>query len=827
VRANGFLLPAFVLLSAVPASAQTATVCDQPVRPPPRLPPAGSGPVVYYLALCFSAQGNVSMIEPETYLYYIQLRPSRPSEGEWVAFDDRAEETIRADFRRLWATNFLEDLKIEATDYPFSNGVIGKLITFHLEERARIKLVNYEGSTALDRTTIDERLRERGIALRLDSFLDEGAVTRARGVIREMMAEKGFANADVRHVVTPIGDSSKQVSLTFTIHNGPKLAIRDIEFLGNRAVADSTLASAMKENRAQSLLSLLSGGGTYRDAKFADNAQNVEDYYRDHGYVNARVGEPELRALDDSEDGSTRWIQLRIPVDEGGRYRVGEIAFDGNQLVPGDALRRLIKLSKGDWYSQKAIRDGLIKARQLYGASGYMEFTGFPELGPQDADGTVDVTIRVTEGAQYFVNRITFTGNTVTRDHVIRRELRVVEGGVFNTEALKLSIRRLNQLGYFKPLEGGDKDVKVEKAAGKPNAVDVTLAFEEQNRNQIQFGGGMSQYEGVFGSLSFTTANFLGRGESLTLSGQKGVRSSVYQVAFTEPYLFDRPLTAGVDFYSRKIDYLTGVGVVGYSEVREGVNLTVGRPLFQFSRGFLTYGYEVIHTAVSDDIIDDLDDQASIGVPLFNPFLDEGRHVESRLTWSFIHNTVDQPIMPRSGRRLTLTSTVAGGALGGTTNYLKPEIEAVQYIPLTSRTALGLRANAGWLRAFGRTATLPYYVRYFLGGEYQIRGVDIRTVGPTDANNRALGGNRFVLFNAEYYVDLFGPVRLLAFHDAGQAFSESQRIDLRQLRTSSGVEVRVMVPMLNVPFRLIYAWNIYRDTFQPARGFKFAVGTTF
>lgn len=805
------------------------TLCGQPVPPPAQLPPLGSGPVVYFLGLCFSAQGNVSAVEPETYLFQVRLRPSRPSQAEWVLFDDVAFETIRDDFTRLWATNFLDDLSIEATDYVFDNGVIGKVITYHIEERERIKRVTYEGSAAIDRSKIDEALREKGIELRLDSFLDQGALTRAAKIVRGLMTEKGFTNAEVTQTVTPLADGPKLVSVSFRISEGPKLAIRDIEFVGNTAFTDSTLEHAMKDNRAQGLLSLFRGDGKYNEQKFADDAQLVEDQYRNNGYIAARLGSPELRALDDSTDGTTRWIQLRIPVSEGTQYHLGNITFEGNHIVTGDILRGLFELGEGELYSQKKIRDGLNKAREIYGAAGYMEFTGFPDLQPR-ADTlpmpVVDVVMRVSEGPQYFINRLTFTGNTITHDSVIRREMRLIEGGVFNTEALKLSVRRLNQLGYFKPLEGTDKDLAVEKVQGLEHAVDVTLKLQEQNRNQIQFGVGMSQYEGLFGNVAYTTTNFMGRGESLTLTGQKGSRSTGYQIAFTEPYVFDRPITAGADLYSRKIDYLTGTSV-GYSEVRSGINLTAGRALFQFSRAFLTYGYEVIDTAISNDLIDALDASSSVGVPVFNPFLDEGRHIESRVTPSFVHNTVDSQFMPRRGRRLTLSLPVAGGILGGTSNYIKPEIEAVQYIPLTSRTAFGLRANAGWIHPYAGTTVLPYYLRYFLGGEYQIRGVDIRTVGPTDEDNRAVGGNKFLLFNAEYYVDLFGQVRALAFHDAGQAFSENQPFDLRQLRTSSGFELRAVVPMLNVPFRLIYSWNIYRDTFQPERGFKFAVGTTF
>ena len=829
--------------TASPQTADQATLCGQAVPPPTRLPPSDRGPVVYFLGLCFSAQGNVSAIDPETYMFYIRLRPSRPSQDDWVPYNNDTIAIVREDFRRLWDTQFLDDISIEANDYVFANGVVGKVITYHLEERPRIKRVQYDGTETLTRTKIDETLRDRGIDIRLDSFLDPGLINRAKAVLRELMAEKGFPNADVTHAITPLAGGPKLVEVTFTVSDGPRLMIRDVTFIGNRAIGDDTLLRQIKENRAQSLLSVVTGRGTYNETKFADDAQSVEDYYRDLGYIAARVGQPTLRPLDDSKDGKSRWVQLRVPVTEGRRYKLGSFTFEGNKILASEGLRTLFKLQPGEWYSQQRIREGLEKAREIYGAAGYMEFTGFPDLKPSDAalpgggstgslpdpetPPTVDVVMRLTEGPQYFVNRITFAGNTTTRDHVIRRELRLIEGGVFNTEALKQSVRRLNQLGYFKPLEGTDKDLKVDKTPGRDHAVDVTLQFQEQNRNQVQFGAGASQYEGLFGQVSYTTSNFLGRGESLTLSGQKGARSSVYQISFSEPYVFDRPITAGADLFSRKIDYLTGANVIGYSEVRSGVNLTAGRALFQFSRAFLTYGYEVIDTAVGKELLEDLDEEAAVGVPVFNPFLDPGRHVESRVTPSFVHNTVDNPFTPRQGRRLTLSLPVAGGLLGGTTSYIKPEAEAIFYFPHTRRTAVGVRLNGGLVRPYGETNALPYYLRYFLGGEYQIRGVDIRTVGPTGAGNRAIGGDKFVLFNAEYYVDLFGPVRALLFHDAGQAFAEDQNIDLKQLRTSSGVEVRVIVPMLNVPFRLIYAWNVYRDVFQPARAFKFAVGTTF
>ncbi len=329
--------------------------------------------------------------------------------------------------------------------------------------------------------------------------------------------------------------------------------------------------------------------------------------------------------------------------------------------------------------------------------------------------------------------------------------------------------------------------------------------------------------EGFFGSASFTTSNFIGRGESLTVSLQKGARANNYQVGFSEPFLLGRPITAGVSLFSRKIDYQIASPTVDYSEVRNGFTLTTGVPVRRFTRAFVSYGYEVVDTAASNSLRDALAGGEST---LSTLLLDAGHHTESSITPSIVHSTVDNPFAPRSGMRLTGRYQYAGGLLGGTSDFIKPDVEAIVYVPVTRRTALGIRAQAGWVMNYGSTE-LPYYLRYFLGGETQIRGVDIRTVGPLNADNVALGGTKFVLFNAEYYYDILPQVRALLFHDAGQAFDDQHAIDLRQLRTSSGAELRVTLPVIGVPFRLIYAWNVYRDTFQPARELKFAVGTTF
>jgi hypothetical protein len=393
--ARAFAVAGLLGVVALPSWAQTpaatapaapaATICGVPVPPPANLPPAGSGPVVYQMAPCFQAQGNVSTVDPQTYLYYIQLRPSAPSQNNWVPYDSRAEQTMLEDFRRLWATNFLSDLSVEVKDYPFSNGVVGKLVTYNMEERERVKIVNYEGTKQIDRTKIDEQLRARNIELRLDSFLDQNVIRRVETVLREMMGEKGFITAEVSHTLTPVAGGPKLINVTFQINDGPKLKIRDIEFIGNTAKSDGDLRGKMKDNKKPNpFWGWITRGGTYNADKFEADADLIVAYYRTEGYVRAQVGQPEIRTLQDSGDRKTRYIQLRIPVTEGARYRVGDFSVAGNTVVKSEALTPLFKVKKGDWYNEKEIRDGLVKAREIYGAGGYMEFTGFPDLKLSD-----------------------------------------------------------------------------------------------------------------------------------------------------------------------------------------------------------------------------------------------------------------------------------------------------------------------------------------------------------------------------------------------------------------------------------------------------------
>src|SRR5262245_35698230 len=693
--------------SPAPQPTGTLPLCGgmYQIGPPAKLPPADVKAVVYQVAACFEKQGGYSVVDPQTYLYYMEVarQVSDPAADKWVTYNDKTEQTIVGDFKRLWATNFLDDLSAETYDYVFSNGVVGKIILFNMEERQRVKIVDYVGSKRVEMSKIDEELKKKGIRIALDSFVDPGLVKQVASVVRDLYAEKGYEYADVKPEIKAVSTSTKTVNLSFHITEGPKVRIRSVDFMGNSAISDGALAKQMKENKGPNKwLLFMSKGGTFKEGKFEEDADKVQQYYRENGYVKAQTGQPQLRILWDEKDGRTRWVQLQIPVTEGPRYRVGQIDFSGNTVVKSEGLRPVFKLQPGDWFDEKAIRKGFEKARELYGSGGYFEFTGAPEYSfpndpkdpndpaasgppPQAAAGppappadskaaanaaaadaalkkkignapVVNITMRLDEGKQYFVNRIIFAGNTTTRDNVIRREIRLLEGNIFNTEALKYSVRRLNQLGYFKPLEGEAIDVQktpvTPENQNAPPSVDVRLKFEEQNRNQITFGAGVSQYEGFFGQLAFQTSNFLGRGETFSVSAQQGNRAKNYQVGFTEPFLFDRPITAGIDVFNQELQYIGA-----YTQASTGMNTVWGFPAGPFSRWFVSYSYQRVQVKDLNPLYKQSAATAN-NVFLADSLLlaEGGQRRISKIGPSYQYNSVDNPIFPTTERKLSLSA---------------------------------------------------------------------------------------------------------------------------------------------------------------------------
>ena len=837
-----FLYPLVIGLALAVTSAGLARAAEPagPAAAQAPQPPLDSPKLLHNIELRFPTQGGVPMIEPATYLYYMEIdtHVSQPAQGVFTPYTEAMEEIVLADFRRLWDTRFLSDLWIEVEDDPFENGVEGVRVIFNLEERERVKLVNYTGSDELDRGDIEDMLEGTGLQLRLDTFIDPQTVSRIEAALRQMFAEKGYQFAEVSHDITAVAGGPKLVHVTFHMSEGPKIQIKKIGFVGNQVMSDRSLKRKMKGTRERWWLSFISGRGTYQPSKFEEDAELIEAHYRDKGYIFAQVGQPEVTYLEKSLDGKTHGVELRIHVSEGERYRVGNVTFDGNTIVKVEGLESLFNLKPGEFYDEEEVRDGILQAREVYGQFGYYEFSAYPDLqareeaadgtgtdaaatsARRDADPIVDVTVRIQEGTQYFVNRITFVGNLTTHDEVIRREMRLVENGVFDSEALKYTVRRLNQLGYFEPIDEGA--IQVEQAE-QENQKNVTFTLTEQNANSVSFGAGISQFDGFFGTVSFQTTNFIGRGETLTVMVQSGSRVKNYMLSFTEPFLFGRPVSTGFSLYRRDIQY---IGQFTQSSV--GTDVTIGLQVADFTSLYTSYSYQQVELTELNPIF-------LTGSFLQDPFFQDmlSERTISKVTPSIRFNTVDHPIFPNEGQSYTLSLGLAG--LGGDTKFYNPSAEGIWYFRHTSRTSFGLRGQAEFVAPYAGTTQLPIFERLVLGGEYNVRGYDIRTIGPRDqATGFVIGGNKSLLFNGEYSISIASPVRLIFFYDAGQVRDDGQAFAMNQFRTSTGAEVRFFMPILNVPFRLIFAHNPQREGVLDNRlqlaaknSFRFAMGTTF
>ena len=778
------------VLVALVASSSTASAqvvsCAARGEVSANLPPTDSPPLVRCIETVFHPAGSRvavtdPMVDAQTYAFYIKTPPSLRSQSRWSPYD---ESSLKNDFVSLIRTGFLEDLWIEVVDEPYENGVMAKHILFHMEERARVKIVDFVSTAPgeklkVDISKIESTMRDNEVSVQLDSFVDESTLRKVITVIRDLYAEQGYNDANVAVQRTEMPGGPKLLHLTFRIDPGPKVKIAEIVFDGNEAFSDKKLRGAFKHNKTKSGIIGFLMDNTYHQDKFPEDAERLAEYYKVHGYAIAQVGLPQTEVIRTSKDGKERWIRVRVPVEEGRKYQVGKIEIVTTALK-ADFVRDLFKIKEGDTYSSEKFRKGLEKVKEAYGAYGFWQWVPDADLSPRDRDANgqpvagaepiMDVTINMVEGKQFFVNRITFLGNTTTHDAVIRREMRVVEGGIFNAEALKESVRRLNQLGYFKPFEGKEGETDVVQTAGTEDKVDVKLKFQEQNRNQIAFGAGVSQFDGFFGQLSFQTSNFLGRGETVGLSLQRGSQARQYQLSFSEPYLFDRPITVGADVFERAYIF-----PYQYTQESRGSNWIFGFPLSDYSRGFLNYSYERIRVGDINPVY--LDPELLRASPYLSDSLllsFGGERAVSKISPSFRYNTVNQPIFPSAGKSFTAGVQVAG--LGGNTSFVQPSAEVIWYIPFTRRTSLGLHAEGRYIRPYGTTTTLPIFEKLFSGGEFSVRGFDLRSVSPRDQQSGVLvGGNKLLTVNAEYYVNLFGQLRVVAFFDASEVRDTGQR----------------------------------------------------
>jgi len=874
-----------------------AAQVPQPQLETPRLPEAPPAPRDFIEAIEFRGARRVPQ---DTLRAMIFTRKG----------DKYDEEILRRDFIALWNTGRFDDIRLESE--PGRTGII---VRFVLTERPVVRSIKYEGIKSVTVSEILDRFKERKVGLVVESQYDPNKIQRATVALKEFLAERGRQYATVEPEIRQIPPAS--LELTFRVKEGSKVKVGHIDIQDNQVFSDRVVIRAMKNLRPigvpRSWLLENIFAKTYDSSKLEEDKERIRDFYQQRGYFLARALEHKV-IMRNVGGGKFRVplfymnkpgirADLVVPLEEGRQLRINKFNFVGVKLfrTPDTLMRPLFQMGEGDVFSTAKLRKGIKNMQDLYGRFGYIDFV--PEPYPEPLPGTdkIDLTINADEGKQFFVRRIDFSGNTTTRDKVIRRELLIDEGDVFNTALWEVSILRLNQLGYFEQLK---KEEAAEiKRDTRTSTVDLTLKVKERGKNSVGLTGGVSGIAGSFVAFNYSTNNFLGLGETLSMDWQLGDRIRAVTFGFTEPYFLDRPMQLGFTVFTQRFNYeqgrevslMTGRNLLPYYEalgkenlmnyVSNGHGFTVftSYPLKRsFARLGLSYGYsasqyQVLSTAART-YFDYINFQGLAG-----PNSMTGIRT-SQISPSYSYNTVNHPITPTGGKEISISAGFAGSFLGGNVNMIQPTVSFRYFRPAPIKNhILGLRLIGAFVSGYGGKVAPPFN-RYYIGGEQDVRGFEVWAISPvafmpseatvnvlnSDGSARLQkvledgveksvavtrtipiyqmffpGGDTQVIGNFEYRIPIAGPVTLAAFFDAGvnkmlrpgqltvkpdrvadlnaafpqAGFDNRVRVasGTQRARTSTGLELQVLLPVVNAPFRIYWAYNptIVQQWIQP------------
>jgi len=876
----------------------------QQVPVPPSI--VSSSPIIESVTV----RGN-RRIQTNTIKFAILSKPGDPLNLSLVSRDVRAVYAA--------AGEAFDDVSVEQEE-----GADGKVnLVFVVKEKPTIRSIDYKGLSTVQVSDVLKALSDKKATLSQTQTYDETRIRKAVQVIKGLLAEKGRQKAEVEVATEMIPPNA--VKVTFNVTEGPKVKIQEINFEGNKVFTDGALKKAMKLVKETGWLTGFTGKDAYHEGKLAYDLNNVRELYAAKGYVRVNISDPDVQEKTKTIFHTLPFVKPTFPwgvpvpfwtkqadriyvtlkIEENNQYHVGDIKVTGAKFLKTDFLKGGLGLKTGDVYNENLLRESFKAMTKLYGALGYINFVPTPEQEFDEEKKIVNLTVNVDEGKQYFTNRILFSGNNTTRDKVIRREVTLAEGYVFNSQALDVSRQRLNQLGYFEEIK--EEDAKIDPNPNEPK-VNVTMKVQEKGRNTIGFNGGVSGIGGSFLGGNYETNNFLGFGETLSMNVQGGTRQSNVVLSFQEPYFLDRPIAAGFSVFHSNYKYdqarelfgldprnlPSGLGFenrLNFQQQRSGFSVYGSRPIrfwgLNWSRFGLTYQFDNSKTDAVNPATQDYfqnvrtSEQSSFssGQGSF------GVYHTRKVIPSFTYNSVDNPYYPSRGKSLSLTFEYNGGPLGGNTNYYRPTMEFKYFKPhMKHGNVIAVRFMASHVRGFGGTS-VPFYERFFPGGDYDLRGFDFRSIGPISFLTRNVnkldpetggtvqqpfddivyvGGDTQGILNLEYRIPIVGrTVTLSPFMDAGNAWVIKKSQLTRQvtnfsgvltnevaqflpgtnsgIRMSTGVEIGVLLPVLNAPFRIIMAWNPQRldnvyngpTTGLPfalrekARGFKFTVGKTF
>jgi outer membrane protein insertion porin family len=674
--------------------------------------------------------------------------------------DPYSEDGARRDFQALWNSQFFEDITLEVEDSPDQPNA--KILVFNVKERPIIRRIEYKGMKSITESDILDAFKDKKIGLSVESQFDPTKIKRAQVLIKALLASHGRQFATVKPTYERIA-ATNAVKLVFNIDEGPKVKVGKITFEGNKVYSDRRLLRAMRHDRPIGLLlpfiTIPIGSKTFDADKLDEDVEvGIRGLYRDNGYFKVSVTAKDVKTVDVNRGGIPgpwpvvgskhgKATDITVAIEEGEQYRMGAVSFrssdpDQGLVVKQEVLKRVFPLKEGDIFSAEKIRKSIDNYKKLYGEFGYIDFVAEPRTEIDDAKKLVNLIWEFDQGKQFFVRRIEFSGNTTTRDKVIRREILLDEGQVYNNRLWEMSILRLNQLGYFDTIKPENAELKRNVKAG---TVDIKLKVHEKGKQSISFSGGVSGIAGTFVGFSYQTNNFLGLGETLTLSANIGDIQRGITFGFTEPYLFDRPISSGFTIFSNRYDYntarqyglLVGQQVAinpalqeNYNTDSKGFTIFASYPMrkFSFARIGVTYGWSTTNITAFSQAAQLLFEFSNFR-SLAGPSALNGIR-SSKISPSITYNTVNSPLNPTGGRSFYYGMSFEGGPLQGNVNSFSNTFTMTYFHPTYKhRNVIGFRLLAADITGYGGK-TAPNYSRFYLGGENDVRGYEFYTISP-------------------------------------------------------------------------------------------------
>lgn len=739
-------------------------------------------------------QGN-RRLRDDDLLFHIQTRPGDP-------FDPRQ---LERDLQALLSLNFFDKTATRVLTEPGARG--GVNVIFEVRELPIIRDLQFDGLKSVQESEVLKAFRENRVGVSKESIYDPVKSRNAVRVLKGLLAAKGHPNAEINVDEDKVSETS--VAITFRIEEGDRVRIAEIDFEGNTVFKDKQLRNALKLVKESSLFSRIRGQDILDREKFEYDLQvNVRNYMRSKGYLQARIGEPEVEGLGRRRTGFflpipflssvDDTLKVIVPITEGKPYRVGEVKIEGNSIFSEDVIKSILGLKTGDIVNGEKFTKALFEdLKKYYGTQGFIQYDVEPQPefkdNPQNPnEGIVDYNIRIDEGKQFTLRRLEFVGNTFTRDVVLRREMLVSEGDVFNQLYFEVSIQRLNQLQIFDPI---DKDKDVDRRTDDENGqVDMIAKVSEKGRQQITFNGGTSGIGGTFLGLEYSTNNLFGRGETLGFQIAIGNRQSNLQFSFTEPYFKNRPITVGFSIFASKQQFfgegtffsnnqaaqfgaVDPLGVLRTDAENLFTQRTYGasvfassllsefyrkRPFTQLSRVGVSYSFSA--TSITDPEVNASGDQSRV-IPIV---YSQPNITTSRLTGTFVYdsrNYSGQGTDPVSGKQITLSLGFAG--LGGDVRTYTPSLSYTHFIPVRRKRSenpevFGFRVLVGHAGSFAisdkiRNANslsfvngIPIFERFFLGDEFTIRGYNVRSIGPIAPIDSYVTSRNVVVANNDF-----------------------------------------------------------------------------